>query len=44
MKWEGGGPGRALLVAAGVILDPDTIPDGIFNSKQVSPKKRLQLR
>ncbi|KPP95993.1 MAG: ribonuclease HII RnhB [Bacteroidetes bacterium HLUCCA01] len=31
------------VVAAGVILDPDTIPDGIFDSKQVSLKKRLQL-
>lgn len=31
------------VVAAGVVLNPDEIPTGIFDSKQLSAPKRIQL-
>lgn len=39
----GRGPLAGPVVAAAVILDPARVPDGIRDSKQLSPKARLKL-
>ena len=39
----GRGPLAGPVTAAAVILDPDCIPDGLNDSKQVSAKRRIAL-
>jgi len=39
----GRGPLAGPVVAAAVVLDPDNIPDGLNDSKQMSKKKRVAL-
>lgn len=39
----GRGPWAGPVVAAAVILDPAAIPDGIDDSKRVSPERRVEL-
>ena len=39
----GRGPLAGPVTAAAVILDPDRIPEGLNDSKQLAPKRRLQL-
>lgn len=39
----GRGPLAGPVVAAAVVLDPDNIPEGLNDSKQMSPKKREVL-
>jgi len=39
----GRGPLAGPVVAAAVVLDPDNVPDGVDDSKKLSPAKRLAL-
>ena len=39
----GRGPWAGPVVAAAVILDPDTLPDGLNDSKKLSPDRRARL-